>query len=156
MRATLFAVLLCLAGCAIAPTGPTQAAESFTTIDACLASATPETRRACIGRQSAACMETEGNETTAGMVQCAQAERRVWEALRERQVATLRTSESPAQAALLDAELAEHARWASAHCAYEASIYEGGSLARVVAAGCLRDTIAEHYISLIARGDWLE
>jgi hypothetical protein len=101
-------------------------------------------------------MDIEGNETTAGMVQCAQAERRAWEGLRERQIATLRASESPTQLALLDAELAGHARWATAHCAYAASIYEGGSLARAVGAACMRDTIAEHYISLIARGDVLE
>lgn len=156
MRAVLFA-LFCLAGCAAAPAHSVLApSESFTTIEACLASATPETRRACVGRQSAACMTIAGNETTAGMVQCAQAERRAWEVLRDRQVATLRASESPTQVALLDAALNEHTRWATARCAYEASIYEGGSLARVVGAGCMRDTIAEHYISLIGRGDLLE
>lgn len=93
--------------------------------------------------------------TTAGMMRCALAERDEWEGIRDGIVATLRERESPTQLALLDTALEQQARWAEARCAYEASIYEGGSLARVVAATCVRDAMAEHAILLIGRYDEL-
>lgn len=108
-----------------------------------------EAQRDCIGYSATWCIENvPGGETTIGMVQCADAERMQWESLRGATTANLRATETPSQVALLEAAVAEQARWTQARCAYEASIYEGGSLARVVAAQCFRNAVAEHAIYL--------
>jgi len=65
----------------------------------------------------------------------------------------LREQESASQGALLTAALEEHERWAQTRCAYAASIYEGGSLARLVLAQCMRDAAAEFTIELLGRYD---
>jgi hypothetical protein len=117
------------------------------------AAAEPQGRRACIGQVANACMQTPGGDTTMGMVQCINAETRQWEVIRHHQIAALQARESPTQIALLDAALAEHARWAQANCSYEASRYEGGTLARVVAAACMRDETADLTLSLLGRDD---
>jgi hypothetical protein len=54
---------------------------------------------------------------------------------------------------MLEAMLAEHERWAQARCAYAASLYEGGSLARVLRASCARDAEAELVLDLAVRFD---
>lgn len=149
----ILALLFAVAVCACATPAPTQSQSSAPDVAGCLSDAQPDTRRACIGVASRRCMEEPGGDSTVGMMQCAQAESRQWEAIRHRQVAALRARESETQTALLDAALTEHARWALAICSYEASKYEGGTLAQVVAAMCMRDQTAELTLSLIARDD---
>ncbi|ANP46409.1 lysozyme inhibitor LprI family protein [Candidatus Viadribacter manganicus] len=107
---------------------------------------------ACISGFAAECIETTPNgDTTIGTIQCVDAERLQWEDVRATVIATLRANESPSQRMLLADALSQHRRWTDARCAYEASIYEGGSLSRIVAAQCVRDAIAEHTLYLINR-----
>lgn len=123
-------------------------------VAACLANAAePEDRRACIGEVSAQCIDEPGGETTSGMVNCFARERDLWST----QVATLterlRARESPTQLRQLDAMLAAHETWMQEKCSYSASIFEGGSLARAIAAACLRTTTAELALDLLERFD---
>ncbi len=108
--------------------------------------------RACIGRVSAACQdESDGGVTTAGMVMCANRERAQWEALGAAALVMLRTLESPTQAAARERALATHATAAQDRCAYEASRYEGGSLAIYAAAACAMHQAADLALLLHAR-----
>jgi len=153
MRTLALLIAVAVSACTTPTPAPSQAQSSAPDVAGCLAAAQPETRRACIGVASRRCMEAPGGDTTAGMVQCAQAETRQWELIRHRQIVALRARESETQIAMLDAALTEHARWALANCSYEASRYEGGTLAHVVAATCMRDQTAELTLSLLARDD---
>jgi len=150
MRALAFVFVL--ACCALAAqNSPTSARAPSSPVENCLATAADDeaAQRACVGQSATNCIETmPGGETTAGMVQCVQAEATQWEIVRGAAVVTLRANESATQLALLDASLAEHQRWTEARCAHEASIYEGGSLSIVIAAQCMRDAVAEHAIYL--------
>jgi hypothetical protein len=150
--AVAFAVML--AACAMTPTAVARTPTS--PIQNCMTNAETDNdaRRACIGSFSRACIESDdANQTTGGMVGCISSERAQWEEVRAIHLLALRERESPSQIALLEAASAEHARWAQARCAYAASIYEGGSLARVMAATCMRDTVAEHALELAGRYD---
>lgn len=122
-------------------------------VAACALRALPDARRDCIGVASRPCLEADGGETTPGAAACYNRERQMWEVLRDAISDNLRNTESPSQGALLDAALAEHRRWAAARCAYAASIYEGGSLSRVVDAACMRDAVAEFTLELMSRKD---
>lgn len=155
MRAVLLMSLVLISvSCASPPRSVAQPA-SNRPVSECVAIAGPEQRASCIGDVARACMESPGGETTGGSVACFERERAQWQTLRESVVAELRGRESPTQLALLDTALAQHESWSRARCAYAASIYEGGSLARVVAAQCMRDAAAEHAIELIGRSDEL-
>lgn len=152
MRAFLFCSFLALSACATAP--PAQAQGSSQPIEACLAAAGQDhaARRACIGVVTWACIESDdAMASTAGMVMCAQGERSQWAALSQRYAATLRVRESEAQKAMLDAMIAAQPQWAQTRCAYAASYYEGGSLARYLGAACMRDAEAELALDLYAR-----
>lgn len=156
MRSLFLALALAAAGCAGSPPAAAQAAPApQNAVQDCLALAAGDAtaQRTCIGRRTAWCIEhTAGGETTSGTVQCSESERLQWEEARAARIGALRAQETASQVALLDAALEQHARWARARCAYEASIYEGGSLARVIGAMCMRDAVAEHTLSLINRG----
>jgi hypothetical protein len=150
--ATLFCVLFLATACAT-PAAINAAAEELDPIAACAHRAAPDERSACIGVVSRPCHEAAGGETTGGSAACFARERALWEGLRDVVANTLRETETASQIALLDATLAEHERWTVARCAYAASIYEGGSLARVVGAQCMRDAIAEYTLDLMSRYD---
>jgi hypothetical protein len=152
MRAVLLCSILILAACASAP--PVRAQTSNEPIEACLAAAgqSHAARRACVGARTDACIESDdAMASTAGMVMCAQGERSQWAALSQRYAATLRARESETQKAMLDAMIAAQPQWAQTRCAYAASYYEGGSLARYLGAACMRDAEAELALDLYAR-----
>lgn len=151
MRIAFLVAALTLTAC---PSAPRSQALTMSPdpVTECVLRAAPDARQACINVVAGPCLETDAGVTTAGSVACLENETRLWAQLRDAIADNLRGAESPSQSALLDAALAEHARWVEAQCAYEASIYEGGSLARVVAAICRRDAVAEHALSLLARG----
>ena len=153
MRGLMIACVLVLLGCAMKPAAAQPSAPASNAVETCLASAGRDhaAQRACVGRVMAQCIESDdANSTTPGMVACAGAERAQWAALRETYVAQLR-QESETQRALLDAMLTENAAWARARCAYAASYYEGGTLARVQGAACMRDTEADLALDLHGR-----
>lgn len=118
----------------------------------CLADADKEDRD-CVGTVVARCREQmgDGADTTGGAVMCADRERAAWSGVMQGAIAQLRARETPTQVAALDAALAEGERWAAARCAYAASIFEGGSLARQIHAMCARETMAERTLDLLQR-----
>lgn len=112
-----------------------------------------EKRESCIGEVSRVCGERlgEGAATTQGLVECAALESEAWRRLIDHHATALRTSQSATQNALLESALATGERWTRDRCAYDASLYEGGSLARVLAAQCVRDTLGMRAIDLDRR-----
>lgn len=145
------AVILSISLCA-APQWLHAEPTAHTLPEACLAEAADaQAARACIGRIAATCIDDDGGVTTMGMIQCQERERAAWRAMRDASVASLQARESPLQRALLHDMLEGHERWGRVRCAYGASIYEGGSLGRVVAAACLNRLEAELAIDLHER-----
>jgi Lysozyme inhibitor LprI len=133
---------------------PVAAQDTDDLVASCLANAAePEDRRACIGVASARCIDEPGGETTGGMVICFSRERDLWSAQVTTLTERLRARESPTQLRQLDAMLATHETWVQDRCSYSASIFEGGSLARAIAAACLRTTTAELALDLLERFD---
>jgi uncharacterized protein YecT (DUF1311 family) len=159
MKAITMAALACLAACATGTAAQTteNAGNEPAAVAACLAARLDDDRgdgaRRCVGEAARACGRAmgDGGETTAGLVICAARERQAWRALLEQGAAALREREHSAQTALLEQALTRGEAWEQARCAYEASMYEGGSLAGVVSAHCLRDTTAERAIDLQRR-----
>lgn len=145
-------VLLAIGFASPAVAAPVRAPPS--SVEACVAAAGADfaARRACVGQVSAACQdEDDGGVTTAGMVRCANRERAQWEALGEVALVTLRARESTTQAAARERALSAHAAATQARCAYEASQYEGGSLANYAVAACAMDQAADLALMLNAR-----
>jgi Lysozyme inhibitor LprI len=158
MRAlALICVFALQAACATAePASARAPASDFGRLNVCLAeNALPDgDPRACIGTITRVCSEESGEaaaSSTGGMVNCAWRERSAWQGIFEDSASALRVRESPSQRAALDRALAAGAQWSDARCAYDASFYEGGSLARLLAAQCTRDTMAQRTIDLYQR-----
>lgn len=152
MRALVFALASgCVLGCATA-TAPASASEA-PTIQSCLANAEDDAgRRACIGIVNLSCQdEGDGGATTTGMVICAERERAQWAAVGEAASATLASQESATQRAARTRAATAHAAWQQARCAYDASLYEGGSLARYSAAACMMGETADFALILYER-----
>jgi len=109
-------------------------------------------RRACVGEVSLACQDQgDGGVTSAGMAMCANRERAQWEALRDAALGALRARESATQIAARDRALTAHAAWSQARCAYDASLYEGGSMAIYAAAACEMEQTADIALTLHMR-----
>lgn len=102
----------------------------------------------CKGVIAEPCIEAPGGETTAGMVQCYGAEAEAWSVQLAAAVARARADAARAPY-LAQAEDAWRA-WAQAECRYQASLYQGGSLARVLSASCTADLTAERAIAFLA------
>ncbi len=152
MRALVFALAgVCVLGCA-ASAAPTAAAEA-TAIASCIANAEGLAgRRACIGSVNLSCQDEDNRgATTAGMVMCAERERAQWAAIRDAAAASLAAQESPTQRAARARATAAHAAWLQERCAYDASLYEGGSLANYSAAACAMGETAEFALILHGR-----
>lgn len=145
---------LLLSACSTAPVAARETEAPRSAVEACLTGAAQDraARSACIGRVTATCIDSDdANSTTPGMVGCANGERMQWAELRDRYAELLRARESESQRALLEDALAQHASWTRARCAYAASMYEGGTLARFAGAACMRDSDAEFAIELHGR-----
>ena len=148
---TLVFALAVVSACATPTHAHARAAPNA--IASCLASAEPDARRDCIGIVAGPCMDEPGGESTAGSMMCHLRERDLWQAQAETLAALLRARESSLQVQHMEAMLAAHEPWMQARCSYSALYFEGGSLARVAAAGCLRTTTAELAIDLLERFD---
>jgi hypothetical protein len=112
-----------------------------------------EERETCIGEVSRVCGERqgEGASTTGAVVTCATLEAEAWRSILETLATQLRANESEMQVALLERALAAGEQWTRDRCAYDASQYEGGSLARLLSAQCARDTLGLRAIDLDRR-----
>lgn len=133
--------------------GAQEQSDAANPIAACLATAEPDARRACIGIVAGPCMDEPAGFSTVGMIICYSRERDLWTAEATRLTTLLRSRESPTQIARLDAMLTAYEPWMQARCAYSASMNEGGSMAHIVAAACVRNTSAELTIDLMERFD---
>jgi hypothetical protein len=149
----MIALLFALATTSACAT-PVAAQSAPDLVASCLSGATePENRRTCIGVLSVPCVDEPSGVSTAGMVDCLVRERDLWAGQVATLTARLRAQESPTQIEQLNGMLAAHEQWIRAKCHYSASIYEGGSLAIVLASACWRDTTAELALDLLERFD---
>ncbi|MBL8536735.1 MAG: DUF1311 domain-containing protein [Hyphomonadaceae bacterium] len=148
----LIAFVLAIA-CAAPAEVHTDSLDPSPSLEACLNSASVQDRdpSSCIGVVSRRCFQEPGTETTVGSRECFTVERRQWEALAESYVQRLKRNASPTASAALDAYVVAQAEWRAARCGYARTIYEGGSLAQVVVATCMRDATAAFAIDLYER-----
>jgi uncharacterized protein YecT (DUF1311 family) len=94
--------------------------------------------RACIGVAEKQCLkQLEGTETTTGEVLCADSEREIWTQRLAASVAQMRAAMDPNRQPFWAIAEKNWLAARDAECDFEASIYLGGSLARLVRADCL-------------------
>ncbi len=149
MRRMVMTVALALCGVE-APLAQTQPQSEGGALETCLRAA-GDSRAAlvrCKGAIAEPCIEAPGGETTAGMVQCYGAEAEAW--LVQLAAAVERARADAERATYLAQAEAAWRGWVQAECRYQASLYQGGSLARVLAASCTADLTAERTIAFLA------
>ena len=148
MRRMLAILALIAASCS--PVAPQQAeAQAQPSIEACVtAAATHEALWQCKSVVASPCLDTPGGETTYGMIDCNTAEAEQWQALLDAEIARL-NADDPDRSAALTTSADAWSAWRQAECAYQASEYEGGSLAGVMSAVCHSDITADRAIALI-------
>ena len=147
MRRTLVILALIAASCS--PVAPQSAeAQQQASIAACVAAATThDALWQCKGVAASPCMNTPGGETTMGMIDCNGREQEQWQALMDAEIARV-NADDDGRSAQLAASNAAWEAWRQAECEYQASEYEGGSLAGVMAAACSADLTADRVIAL--------
>lgn len=132
-------------------TGPEPILRAESRIELCLQGYTTRTDKLanCVGGYAQACMNSrEDGETSVGMMQCAMEEASAWDDRLNATYAALQAELDPAVfEALRDAQRAWIAS-RDADCALEISPYEGGSIQRVIAAGCQLDLTAARALQL--------
>ena len=149
MRRVAIALLLAFACLALPRPAAAQTPPAADTVATCVtaAGASRAALDACKGAVLEPCIETPGGETTGGMVGCYDSEARAWTALLDS--AVTRAQASDARAPFFAQSQDSWRAWRQAECRYQASYYEGGSLARVLAASCFADLTADRAIALI-------
>lgn len=150
MRLIALLFAFALSACAASARAEVETRDPIAT---CLATAEPEARRSCIDIVAGPCMEDDGGATTVGMIQCLTREKDLWAAQVTALVTRARAQESSTQIAQLNTMLQLYEPWRDARCAYSASINEGGSMSRIVAAACVRNTTADLAIDMLERFD---
>ncbi len=94
--------------------------------------------RACIGVGEKECLkQLEDTETTRGEVLCADSEREIWGRRLAASVAQMSAAMDPSRRPFWATAEKKWVAARDAQCDFEASIYLGGSLARLVRADCL-------------------
>lgn len=139
------------------PAAPLQSA-----IPACFHAAEDEVAaHACVGTESAACMQTPDGQTTVGMMTCLLAENEVWDGLLNAEYAAARARAAEADAAeqasfpefavraaqVRDAQRAWIA-FRDANCAMEYGVWGAGSMRQIAGADCLLRMTSERTIEL--------
>ena len=121
-------------------------------MEQCLQSAAGRGARAeeCIGFVQDSCQATEQGQTTAGSIECIAREHAYWDRLLNQSYRRLRESGSDEQNGALRDLQRQWLAWREARCAYEAQLYEGGSLGSVVANQCFAQETARRAIDLTA------
>jgi uncharacterized protein YecT (DUF1311 family) len=142
-------LVIAMALAAFIATPPAHAQTRDASLDGCVAAAgrSRVALEACKGAMTEACLESEGGETTAGAVMCFDAETRRWTA--QLDAALGRAGADDTRAAFLAQSQQAWTAWRQAECRYQASLYEGGSLARVLSASCFADLTADRAIAFI-------
>jgi uncharacterized protein YecT (DUF1311 family) len=121
--------------------------EQAAVLEQCLVDAKDE-KIACLGRLQKPCLEEPGGETTGGMVECSRDERELWAARADTASAAIAARLAPARLKLFNAAEKAWRDYRDASCAYDSSIYDGGSLERVIVADCLLRETALRAIDL--------
>lgn len=103
----------------------------------------------CKGAEAGLCSQTDAGSTTAGSMLCWQGEGAVWRGLMERAIERARAGASPARAQALAHSQERWLAWRESECRYQALYFEGGSLARVLAAHCVADLTADRAIAFL-------
>lgn len=154
MRRWMAVLSLVAASCAGPPsqTAQSEQATSAANVAACIAAAhTREAMIQCKGDVAQICMREPGGETTAGMVQCFQAENAAWDAQLDATLQRLESAE-PTRNEYLSRANEAWLVWREAECRYRALESGGGSSASVAAAACASELTADRVIDLNADG----
>jgi len=109
-----------------------------------------EARRAnCIGQYTEVCTSISQNQSTHGMTQCASRETQAWTRQLEEVSALIVNDldENPTLAFETTQNAWEAHR--EAHCRFEISIFEGGTISSVIYASCFTQITAERALELI-------
>ena len=102
----------------------------------------------CIGFVYNPCAETVEGQTTVGMIGCVDREHGFWDRLLNQSYRRLgNTRDEGEEEALRDLQR-QWLAWRDARCDWEASLYEGGTLARVVANQYFTEETARRAIDL--------
>jgi uncharacterized protein YecT (DUF1311 family) len=143
---------LALASAAMAAPKPASAVSDRAAVEKCIAS---KDARGCIGKIAKACMAVPGGGTTMGMMNCAGRERAAWDDQLNASYKVLQGKASPTQGGALKSAQQAWIAYRDARCGFEASRYEGGSLAGVIAGDCLMQVTAERALELTRQAsDW--
>jgi uncharacterized protein YecT (DUF1311 family) len=154
MRHALFSfAALAIAAIATAAPKPADApVADRAVVQKCL---TDKNARGCIGKIAKACQAAPGGETTMGMMECTGRERAVWDEHLNASYKMLQGKATPSQASALKQAQQAWIAYRDARCGFEASRYEGGSLAGVIAGDCLMEVTAERALELTQQArDW--
>lgn len=126
----LFALCVVVA----APVSAQQVVFSTAAVDQCLATGETE---ACIGRSSDACQSSsQFGGTTAGMIDCMSRETDYWDGALNYYYQEIRKHGGLSSEALRDMQR-NWINFRDSTCAFEASFYEGGTMAGIVYASCM-------------------
>ena len=164
MLRTLFLVMLASTLLASAPARADQPPfatpprpDDVARVQTCLnASELFAAERACIGLVYTLCLREQPEEAAAtneAQRLCFERESAAWRGLADESGDQIERLGSQNVRRLVHRLRTEHRQWMYTRCAYEASIYEGGSFARVVLAHCYRNAHAELAISLYWRAN---
>ena len=107
--------------------------------------------RVCVGIVQRMCADEPGAETTAGAAACASREGEVWRMLLDETVASVDASLSNAERETFGRAHDAWSTYRDAECVYEASLYEGGSVANVERAACEGRLTAQRTLGLRER-----
>jgi uncharacterized protein YecT (DUF1311 family) len=125
-------------------------ADDAETISACLKAERSAERdgHACIGKLSKPCMAAPGGETTAGMIQCSDREIKAWDALLNAEYKQLIEKLEPKSVERIRAAQRAWIKMRDGDCGLSYETFEGGTIAGVIAAGCMLDRTATRALQL--------
>jgi uncharacterized protein YecT (DUF1311 family) len=131
--------------------GPMPVLSAADTITTCLIDNPDRASQAdaCIGQYSEICMSQPGGDTTLGMVECSADEYQAWDVVLNEEYGELRGALNDAPASSLQEAQRAWIELRDADCAFSASLYEGGTLAQVVHAGCLMHKTADRALEIM-------
>lgn len=110
-------------------------------------------QRDCIGVISDPCLDVAGNQTTLGMVGCIMREHHWWDARLNNVYGDLRIVLSGKTKSELRDIQRIWIRYKDAKCGFGQTFFEGGSMAKPIAADCLLRSTAERAIDL---SQWID
>jgi uncharacterized protein YecT (DUF1311 family) len=129
---------------------PPARADDAGTIASCLEAERAAQRdgHACIGKLSKPCIDAPGGETTVGMIQCTDRESKVWDGLLNAEYKRLLGNLEGKSAERVRAAQRAWIEMRDGDCGLSYETFEGGSIAGVIAAGCMRDRTATRALQL--------